>query len=220
MFSTSIGKKIVMAVTGLMLLLFLTIHLLGNSSIFAGAAGINAYAHHLHSMPVAVIAGFRFFMLAIFCLHIILALQITIENRMSSSQAYAVKAMRKTTFASENMIWSGLIILLFVLYHLAQFTFQVTPGLVLEKDVLGNFDVYKMVTTSFSSAIVTLVYVVAMIALFLHLYHGVQSFFQTLGLSNDKTQPALIKFGMLAALVFLIGYSAIPLSVLVGILKG
>ncbi|MDY0384114.1 MAG: succinate dehydrogenase cytochrome b subunit [Geobacter sp.] len=218
--STSIGRKIVMAVTGFSMVLFAIVHLLGNSSIFAGAGGINAYAQHLHSMPLPIIMGFRLVLLAIFLVHVIFGIQLTIENRSATPQTYAVKATRKTTFASENMIWTGLLLGAFIIYHLLHFTLRVTPGLTLTNDASGHFDVFAMVASSFSSFAGTGIYAAAMVVLFLHLFHGIQSFFQTIGWSNDCTQPTIIKVGNLVALVVFLGFVAIPLSIFFGILKG
>lgn len=218
--STSIGRKIVMAVTGCCMVLFAIVHLLGNSSIFAGADGINAYAQHLHSMPLPIIMGFRLVLLAIFVVHVIYGIQLTIENRSATTHNYAVKATRKATFASENMIWTGLLLFAFIVYHLLHFTLRVTPGLTLCTDASGHFNVFAMVVSSFSTFAGTGIYAAAMVVLFLHLFHGIQSFFQTMGWSNDRTQPAIIKFGSLVALVVFLGFVAIPLSIFFGILKG
>lgn len=218
--STSIGRKIVMAVTGFSMVLFAIVHLLGNSSIFAGAGGINAYAQHLHSLPLPIIMGFRLALLALFLVHIIFGIQLTIENRSATPQNYAVKATRKTTFASENMIWTGLLLGAFIIYHLLHFTLRVTPGLTLTTDASGHFNVFAMVASSFSSFAGTGLYAAAMVVLFLHLFHGIQSFFQTIGWSNDCSQPTIIKVGNLVALVVFLGFVAIPLSIFFGILKG
>jgi len=220
MFSTSIGRKIVMAVTGCGMLLFAIVHLLGNSSIFAGAGGLNSYAQHLHSLPLPIIMAFRAAMLGLFLVHVLYGIQLTIENRTATPTSYAVKVSRKTTFASENMIWTGLLLGAFIVYHLLHFTFRVTPGLTLVNDAAGHFNVFAMVASSFSSFAGAGIYVAAMVVLFLHLYHGIQSFFQTMGWNNDCTQPTITTVGMLVALVLLLGYVSIPLSIFFGILKG
>jgi succinate dehydrogenase / fumarate reductase cytochrome b subunit len=118
------------------------------------------------------------------------------------------------------MIWTGVLLLAFVVYHLLQFTVRITPDVVpaLGNDAKGRFDVFAMVTASFRSATIVVVYVAAMVTLFLHASHGIQSLFQTLGLSNDKTLPTYGRFGTLLAVIFLIGYSAIPVLILSGIL--
>ncbi len=220
MFSTSIGRKIVMAVTGCCMLLFAIVHLLGNSSIFAGASGLNSYAQHLHSLPLPTIMAFRAVMLALFLIHILYGIQLTIENRSATPTSYAVKVSRKTTFASENMIWTGLLLAAFIIFHLLHFTFRVTPGLTLVNDAAGHFNVFAMVSSSFSSFAGAGLYAAAMVVLFLHLYHGIQSFFQTMGWNCDCTQPTITTLGTLVALVLLLGYVSIPLSIFFGILKG
>jgi succinate dehydrogenase cytochrome b subunit len=225
--SSSIGRKIMMAVTGQAMVLFAVVHLLGNSSIFGWlTGGINAYAEHLHSLPLPIIIGFRLALLAMVCIHIWFGIQLTIENRGGRPQAYAVKSTQKTTFASENMIWTGVLLLAFIIYHLLHFTFQVLypetaalKNLVpLHNEMVPN--VLGMVVTGFKNFFVSFIYAGAMVVLFLHLSHGIQSFFQTMGWSNDKSQPIIVRFGSLVALVLFLGYVTIPLTIFAGILKG
>ena len=227
MFTSSIGRKILMAITGQAMVLFAVIHLLGNSSIFGWLnGGINAYAEHLHSLPLPIIISFRLVMLALVCIHIWFGIQLTIENRGGRPQQYAVKSTQKATFASENMIWTGVLLALFLAYHLAHFTFQVVyPETAALKHLVplhGEMvpNVLGMVTSGFTNFFVSFIYVGAMVVLFLHLSHGIQSFFQTMGWSCDKSQPIIVRFGSLVALVLFLGYVAIPLSIFVGILKG
>ncbi|BCS54311.1 succinate dehydrogenase cytochrome b subunit [Geobacter sp. SVR] len=223
LFSSSIGRKIVMAITGQCMILFAIIHLLGNSTIFGWlTGGLNAYAHHLHSMPLPIIMGFRFGLLIFACLHIWYGIQVTIENRSGRSKAYAVKSTQKTTFASETMIWTGLLILAFIIYHLLHFTFQVidpSTAALAHPDALGNPNVLGMVVAGFQNVGIALLYAVAMIVLFLHLSHGIQSSFQTMGWNNDRTQPCLTKGSTLLALIMFFGYVAVPFTILVHILK-
>jgi len=220
--TSSIGRKILMAITGQAMVLFAVIHLLGNSSIFGWLpGGINAYAHHLHSMPAPIIIGFRLGLLVFACVHIWFGIQLTIENRGGRPQQYAVKSTQKASFASENMIWTGVLLLAFILYHLAHFTFQIISP---ETAALTNLtngvpNVMGMVVSAFQNIGVTLLYAGAMLVLFLHLSHGIQSFFQTMGWSNDRVQPFITKAGTLAALALFLGYAAVPLTILVRILK-
>jgi succinate dehydrogenase / fumarate reductase, cytochrome b subunit len=218
--NTSIGRKIVMAVTGACMVLFTIIHLLGNSSIFVGPSGINSYAEHLHSMPLPIIMAFRAVMLCLFLVHVLYGIQLTLENSEGRPSAYAVKANRKATFASENMIWTGLLLFVFIVYHLLHFTLRVTPGLKLVNDATGHFDVFAMVASSFSTFAGAGLYAAAMVVLFLHLYHGIQSFFQTIGQANDSTLPTIMTAGRFVALVLFLGFASIPLSILFGIIKG
>ncbi len=222
-FKSSIGRKIIMAITGQCMVLFAVIHLIGNSSIFGWLqGGINAYAHHLHSMPAPIIIGFRLGLLVFACLHIWYGIQLTIENRGGRPQQYAVKSVQKATFASDNMIWTGVLLLCFIVYHLLHFTFQVISpetAALSHPDALGNPNVLGMVVSAFQGMGTTLLYAGAMVVLFLHLSHGIQSFFQTMGWSNDRIQPGLTKAGTLVALALFLGYAAVPLTILVRILK-
>jgi succinate dehydrogenase / fumarate reductase cytochrome b subunit len=215
--SDSIGRKAVVAVTGLCMVLFVVVHLLGNSTIFAGPDGINAYAEKLHGLGPFVWA-FRLVMLCLLGLHVIFAVLLTLENRAANPDKYAVKKMLKANFASETMIWTGLLLLAFLVYHLLQFTARVTPDIVLGNDAKNRVDVFTMVFTSFRITPIALVYVAAMVTLFLHLSHGIQSIFQSIGLNNDKTMPQFSVLGKVLSAIFLVGYSAIPVLILVGIL--
>jgi succinate dehydrogenase / fumarate reductase cytochrome b subunit len=215
--SDSIGRKVVMAITGLLMVLFVVGHLLGNLSIFAGADGINTYAAKLHSLPVVVWIT-RVVMLAAVAFHIVISIQITLENRASSPTAYAVDRKLRATFAGRNMIWTGLILGAFVVYHLFHFTVRSLPGTVLVQDGQGRFDVFAMVSDAFRHGAIAIVYVVAMLGLFFHLSHGIQSTFQSLGLNNPKTMPGFNTGGRLLSVLFLVGYGSIPVLILVGLL--
>ena len=215
--SDSIGRKAVVAVTGLFMVLFIVVHLLGNSTIFAGPDGINAYAEKLHGLGPFVLV-FRVFMGAILLVHMVFAVLLTLENRAANPGKYAVKKMLKATFASETMIWTGLLLLAFIVYHLLQFTVRITPDIVLGNDAKNRVDVFTMVVSSFRITPIALVYVAAMVTLFLHLSHGIQSIAQSVGLNNDKTMPQFGALGKVLSVIFLVGYSAIPVLILAGIL--
>jgi succinate dehydrogenase / fumarate reductase cytochrome b subunit len=214
--SNTVGRKVLMGVTGMFMVLFVIVHLLGNSSIFAGPDGINAYAEKLHGLGPFVWA-FRFFMGAMLVLHVVFGVLLTLENWGANPNKYAVKKMLKATFASETMIWTGLLLLSFIVYHLLQFTVRITPDVVLGNDAKGRFDVFTMVRSSFRILPITLIYVAAMVTLFLHLSHGIQSIFQSIGLNNDKTLPQYSALGKVLSVIFLVGYSAIPVFILAGI---
>jgi succinate dehydrogenase / fumarate reductase, cytochrome b subunit len=217
LFSDSIGRKAVMAVTGLLMVVFLIGHLLGNMTIFKGAAGINAYAEGLHKLA-PVVWGNRIVMGLAIILHVILAIQVTLENWAAKPDKYAVSRSLRATFASKNMIWTGIIVAVFVGYHLAHFTFRVA-GVTAGIDALGRLDVFTMVATAFASVLVAAVYVVAMVAVFLHLTHGIQSLFQTSGLSNALMLPRYGIVGKLLSAIFLIGFGSIPVVILIGLIK-
>ncbi|MGE5247685.1 MAG: succinate dehydrogenase cytochrome b subunit [Verrucomicrobiota bacterium] len=214
--SNAVGRKVLMGVTGLFMVLFVIVHLLGNSSIFAGPDGINAYSDRLHSLP-AFVWAFRLFMAAMLVLHVTFGLLLTLENWAANPDKYAVKKMLKATFAGETMIWTGFLLLSFIVYHLLQFTLRVTPDLVLGNDAKGRFDVFTMVRDSLRILPIALIYLAAMVTLFLHLSHGIQSIFQSVGLSNDKTLPSYSALGKVLSALFLVGYSAIPVLILAGV---
>ena len=219
--TSTVGRKLLMAVTGMLLVGFITVHLLGNLSVFAGSEAINIYAEKLHSLgPIVWI--FRLVMLGLFVVHITFGIQLTMENSSASPEAYAIKQRLKTTFAAESMIYTGLIILVFLIYHLLHFTMHVvhTDAVsTLEPLVNGRLNVFAMVGNSFNSAFVSIAYVIAMAALFLHLSHGLQSFIQTLGLNNGPSQDKVAGIGKLAAVAYGVLYIAIPLAFLFNIVK-
>jgi len=215
--SSSVGRKIVMAITGLMLIGFLMIHLCGNSLIYIG--WINAYGERLHSMP-PLVWSFRLFMLCVFIIHIFFGIQLTLENNSARPQAYAVKKNLRASFSGRTMIWTGLLIAAFLIYHLLHFTARITnPDISSGIDDMGRLDVFKMVVLSFHNLAISAVYIAAMIALALHLTHGIQSFVQTFGLNNDKTLPVVEKVGTGAAFILFLGYSAIPIVIILGFLN-
>lgn len=219
---STVGRKILMAVTGLILISFICVHLLGNSSVFWGADGINAYAKHLHDLGPLVWV-FRLVMLAVFGLHIIFGIQLTLENRAATPGNYAVKRMARANFASETMIVSGLALLAFVVYHILHFTAHVTnpeiSASLLPADALGRPDVFSMVVLSFQKFLISLIYVAAMVFLFLHVSHGFQSFIQTFGFNNGSSLHVLEKVSKGVALVLLFGYISIPVLIIFGIVK-
>ncbi len=215
--SSSVGKKMLMAVSGLFMLLFVVMHLLGNSTIFIGSDWLNAYAEHLRELAPLVWA-FRVFMISMLCLHVYLGIVLTLENWGANPEKYAVKKNLRATFSSKTMIWTGALLLAFILVHLAQFTFRATPDVVQAFDWKDRFDVFLMVISSLRIPLVAGFYIFAMIVLFLHLNHGIQSTFQSLGWNNDRTLPRFSMGGKLLSILFLLGYGAIPALIIAGIL--
>ena len=216
---SSVGRKIIMAVTGIVLVGFVCVHLLGNSSMFVGADAINAYAQKLHSLGPFVWV-FRLVMLVAFALHIAFGIQLTLENKAATPEANVQVKRLKTGFGAETMIVSGLVMLAFVIYHLLHFTVRVTnPEIYVPLGGDGMVDVYFMVVNGFKSVLPVIIYLAGMLFLFLHVSHGFQSLFQTLGLSNDKSLPVTGMVSKLVGFVLLLGYIAIPLSIVFGVIK-
>ncbi len=216
---SSVGRKIIMAVTGFVLVAFVCVHLLGNSSIFVGPDAINAYAEKLHSLGPFVWV-FRLVMLAAFAIHIFYGIQLTLENKAATPDSNVQVKRLKTGFAAESMVISGLVLLAFVIYHLLHFTVRVTnPDIYIPLGDSGMVDVYQMVVLGFKSVFAVVLYMVAMGFLFLHVSHGFQSLFQTIGLSNDKSLPVMGTLSKLVGVVLLVGYVSIPLLIVFGLLK-
>jgi len=214
---STVGRKIVMALTGSFLLGFLLIHLGGNSLIFAG--WINAYGEHLHSLPVFVWV-FRAAMMGIFLCHIFIGISLYLENRAAKPSQYAVKKNLRATVSGRTMIWTGFLIAVFLIYHLLHFTIRVTnPDISNSLDDSGRLDVFKMVVFSFNNHVIAIVYMAAMVVLGLHLSHGVQSIVQTFGLNSERSLPSVEKAGNAIAIAILLGYISIPFVILCGILK-
>jgi succinate dehydrogenase / fumarate reductase cytochrome b subunit len=214
--SSSVGRKIVMAITGLMLLAFLVIHLFGNSLIYFG--WINAYGERLHSLPLLV-WGFRLFMLCVISVHVFFGIQLSLENNTARPQTYAVKKNLRASFSGRTMIWTGLLIAAFLIYHLLHFTARMTnPEISSGIDAVGRLDVFRMVVLSFHNLAICVVYIAAMTVLALHLSHGIQSFVQTFGLNTHRTIPVVEKVGTGAAIILSLGYAAIPIVIILGIL--
>ena len=216
---STVGRKVLVAISGLLMVLFIIAHLVGNSVIYFPGA-INAYAAHIHDLA-PLLWTIRIVLLAAVAVHIIFGALLTLENRTANPASYAVKNRLKANFASENMIWTGLLLLVFVAYHLLHFTFRVTPDVAPRLASLSagsEFDVYAMVVGSFRHGAIAAIYVAAMFVLFLHLFHGIQAFFQTMGWNNDCTLPVISRIGRGAAILFMIGFSLIPLSILFHIL--
>jgi succinate dehydrogenase / fumarate reductase cytochrome b subunit len=217
---SQVGNKLLMAVSGQLMILFVIVHVLGNDTIFTG--GLNAYAAKLHSQPLLLWTT-RFVMFVMFSIHVFFGVRLYLENRKAKPEAYAMRKNLSATFASRTMIWTGLIIGAFLVYHLLHFTFQVIQPLQsarLNPDALGRPDVAAMVISAFQNFGISSIYIIALGALVLHLAHGIQSSFQSLGLNNEFTLPAVKKAGTVAAVVLFLGYTSIPVIILLGIMKG
>lgn len=218
-YTTSLGKKYIMAVTGALMVLFVIAHMLGNLSTFGGAAGLNAYAEHLRAFP-PLLWVFRLVMAFAFMMHILMGASLYMENRTARPVDYASKKNERTTFSAQTMIWTGALLFVFVVLHLLHFTLHFGhPEWAQLHDAAGRFDVFAMVSSSLSQGLVALFYVAATVVLLLHLLHGVQSFFQSLGLTNENTFCGINAGGKLTAFVVAVGFVLIPLTILFGIVK-
>lgn len=237
LFHSSIGKKILMAFTGLVMVGFVTGHLVGNLQIFSPPDRINGYAHFLQSLG-PLLWAVRLFLLACVAVHIWAAVALTLEsNAARGPEPYAVKRWLSATVASRYMRLTGIVVLAFLLYHLAHFTLGVAqpanfktalPGWTMRENARefgfplaakGEVvhDVYSMVFLGFANPVVSIFYVVAVGLLTVHLLHGIDSLFQTVGWRSAKWAGLLRKIAMIYCVLYFLGNLAIPGAILTGI---
>jgi succinate dehydrogenase / fumarate reductase, cytochrome b subunit len=218
-YQSSIGKKIVVGVTALVLILYVIGHLIGNLQIYIGQNQINAYAKFLHGLG-PILWSVRAFLLAAFVIHIVATIHLAHENRLAKPQKYAVPGHQRSTLASRTMIISGLIVLCFVIYHLLQFTLHVTdPEFHHLHDSLGRPDVYRMLILGFRHPLVSLFYVLGLFLLATHLSHGFESVTQTLGINNRRISRFISTGGQTLTWLIFAGYVSIPATILLGIIR-
>ena len=216
---SSIGRKILMAVTGSAFIAFVTVHLVGNLQMFVGQDQINAYAQALHDLG-PVVWFIRLPLALFFAIHIWTGIRLWLENLRARPTGYVRENTVQASLSSRTMIYSGFGLLVFVVYHLLHYTFQVTnPQYGSLIDAAGRIDVYTMVIMGFRNPIIAAAYIVAMFGLAYHLSHAVPSLFQTLGLSDHRWRPRLERIGNIMAVLAFIGYASIPVGVLTGIIS-
>ena len=217
---SSIGKKWFVALTGLVLFLFVIGHMIGNLQVFLGPEAINHYGAMLHAWPEAL-WGIRVVLLTALVLHIVFSILVRVESRKARPTPYAVSKPLTSTISSRIMAITGLLLLAFVIFHLAHYTAHtVDPSFAGMYDEKGRHDVYRMVVDGFSKPLVSLFYIVSMVLLCSHLSHGAWSWMQTLGLRTKKTAVGTTYGGRVLALVLAVGYTAVPIAVLAGLGKG
>jgi succinate dehydrogenase / fumarate reductase cytochrome b subunit len=209
---TTVGKKAVMAVTGFVLFGFVSGHLLGNLQVFLGPEKLNDYAKLLHYEP-ALLWMVRLALLSCVVLHVWAAFQLWLLQLDARPVKYVRKVNLNSSYASRTMIWSGPIIAAFVIFHLLHFTLGT---------VHPHFDpdnVYNNVVLGFQQVPVSVSYIIAMCLLCLHLYHGVWSMFQSVGVNHPVYTPWLKRFAAVFAFLIALGNISIPVAVLAGFVK-
>jgi len=212
--ASTVGKKIVMAVTGVLLFVFVIGHLLGNLQVFEGPAKLNAYGAFLHSIgeflwPVRIV------LLIAVTLHIVATVQLALRKKRARPIEYSVKKAIASSYASRTMYWSGPIVLAFIIFHLL----HLTAGYIHPGAAYIEGDVYHNVVSGFQVWWVSISYIVAVSLLGLHLRHGLWSMFQTLGIHQPQYTVRFKKAAMVIALLITLGYISIPISVLLGLVK-
>ena len=204
--SSSIGKKLIMAVTGLCLLLFLGIHVLGNAAIFFGSHAFQTYAHTLHSFPVVVFV-FGIGIFVVFLAHIVFGLTLFLQNRATGASRYAVTTrVYKRTWASSTMPYTGLFILLFVLVHVYSFGLKPT-----------DLEISELVKVSLNSFAYGFFYLIAFCVLAFHLSHGVWSMLQTFGINHPRYNGLITVITYAIPIFLLVFFGMIVLYFMTGL---
>jgi succinate dehydrogenase / fumarate reductase cytochrome b subunit len=212
--TSSIGRKWIVAITGLALFGFVVGHLIGNLQIFLGPEPINRYAAFLQGLG-ELLWVIRLGLLVMVVAHIYFTIKLRLESRTARPTAYAVTTRRAATLPARAMLLSGLMVLCFIIFHLLHYTAQtIDPSFRDLHDAQGRHDVYRMMILGFSNPLASGFYIVAVGLLSMHLQHGIQSLFQTLGLNSAKVRPLLEKGGQAFAWVLFLGYASIPIAVL------
>ena len=214
LWASTVGKKALMALSGLVLFAYVVAHLLGNLQIYAGSEAIDAYARFLHSKP-AVLWTARLILLAAVLVHAVAGIQLWLRRHEARPVVYRARENIQATAASRTMIWTGFVIAAFVVYHVADLTLGVAhAGPYVEEQPSIN------VTGGFSHPVPALLYVAAMVALGFHLWHGVYSMFGSLGLSHPRYTECVKRLAALAATLVALGNISIPVAVLTGLVHG
>jgi len=206
-FTTSIGKKQLMAVTGLLFLLFLATHLLGNLSIYGGAGAFNSYAEHLHALGKLLVVAEIGLVLALL-IHVTLAVILFFENRKARPIKYAVDKSGGggRTFSSQTMPYTGLLILAFVIVHLATFSHHIVDQ--------THRTIFQIAAEVFANKGILILYLAAMVVVALHVRHGLWSAFQTIGANHPKYMPFIDWLSIIFAIIVAVGFGSLPLAIL------
>jgi succinate dehydrogenase / fumarate reductase cytochrome b subunit len=219
LFTSTVGRKFIMAATGTLLFVFVLTHMIDNLHFFLGQEALNHYGDFLHNLEI--LWPLRAGLLTVVVLHIWSAASLARDNIRARPVPYAQWDPTKATYASRTMVWSGPIVAAFVIYHLLHYTVQI-KGINLTGqdfhtfiDSKGRHDIYRMIATGFSQPVVAISYIVAMALLCIHLDHGIAAGFQSVGWRNHAYRTLVERAGRLVAWIIFIGFASIPVSVLV-----
>jgi succinate dehydrogenase cytochrome b subunit len=222
LYRSTIGKKIIMAVTGLVLVAFVIGHMAGNLQQFLGPERMNAYAAFLKSTG-ELLWLVRLGLLTATVLHVVMAYQLTQIKRAARPIDYTTRDPQVSTLASRSMRWGGALLLVFIVFHILHFTTGTVFPFASSPDTrypaFSHTDVYGNVVSAFRNPWVTLGYVVAMLFLLLHLFHGAWSSVRTLGLSKPSRNPLHRRVSTVVALVVWLGFTVIPVAVFLGVIR-
>lgn len=213
---SSIGAKVLMALSGVLLFGFVMVHMLGNLQIFLGPEPYNAYAHFLKGTPELLWTA-RLTLLSAVMLHIVTGIRLAWLNRQARPVAYREKSFTRATLTSRSALYTGLVVMAFIVYHLAHFTLGLTDPTHYDLiDPKGYHDAYAMFVYGFQNVWVSSFYIVAMVLLGLHLEHGVSSMLQTLGINHPRINGLTGKVGPIFAVLVVLGNISMPIAVMLG----
>jgi len=213
-----------MGITGLLLIGFVLGHMTGNLLIYAGPQAINEYGEFLQTAGHGVLIWVaRIGLVTVFSIHMVLAFKLRSKNNNARPVPYGADGTIQASWASRHMMLTGIVIFLFLVYHLAHFTVGAIDAEnhkeVIARDVKNQFDIYSMVVRGFQQPLISGLYILAQLALGLHLTHGAGSWLQSLGLARGKIRNLIIPLGYGIAGVLVIGNCSIPISILLGWVK-
>ncbi|MBV8832467.1 MAG: succinate dehydrogenase cytochrome b subunit [Acidobacteriaceae bacterium] len=208
------GQKAIMAVTGAILFLFVIFHMIGNLQVFEGPEQINFYGFALRRFP-EVLWGVRIILLIAVALHIWSSVNLVSRKLKARPVAYTKRQNTASDYASRTMYWSGPIILAFIIYHIL----HLTAGVLHPQSTFIEGDVYHNLVSGFQVWYVSAWYIFSMILLGFHIRHGAWSMFQSLGMNHPRHTPILKNLAAVVAVIIVVGYISIPISILLGIIK-
>lgn len=213
-YDSTIGKKAVMAVTGLILFAFLIAHMLGNLQIFLGSTAMNHYAETLHANP-ALLWTVRSILLISVVLHIWASIQLALLKNEARPIAYQKRGNVQASYASRTMMWSGPIIAAFVIFHLL----NLTTGTIHPGFTFVDLHAYENLVNTFKVPAISIAYIVAMVLIGMHLSHGIWSMFQSLGFSHPRYTPMIKRFASIFSWILIAGFIAVPIAVITELVK-
>lgn len=220
-YRSTVGKKIIMAITGLIWVGFVILHAAGNLQAFVGREKLNVYSAFLHGPAAELLWLLRAILLVVLVLHIMMAWQLTRMAGAARPTDYRTRAPQVSTVASRTMRWGGLLVLVFVVFHILHFTTRtVDPGDWAHRvDAAGRYDIYGNIVASFRIWWVSAIYLFSMILLGLHLWHGLWSSGRSLGIVHPSPHPLRRRVAPILALALWLGFSIVPLAVAAGVIR-
>lgn len=218
-FQSSVGTKVILALTGLSLVIYVIFHMLGNLQVFEGPHALNSYATFLRDMPILLWTA-RVGLLGIAVVHVVLAIRLSLNNRRARPIAYVIHGYRRASIASRTMAASGIVLLLFIVFHLLHLTAGVIgPASADRIDAEGHRDVYGTLIHAFQNPLMVVVYLAGQVGIAFHLSHAVSSSVQTLGFEHAALDRLFKAVGPSVALLVVLGNVAIILAIFLGIVR-